>query len=277
MQKLIIANLKMNLLTLSERERYLESFKKELKNKNISDTEIVLCPPAVHIENFVKKIHPVKSGKAGTSQSEVISQGKKAVAIGAQNIFWEERGSFTGEISAAMVKNIGAKYVIIGHSERKKYFSEDNRIANAKIRIALKNGLVPVYCIGETKEERLSGNTVDVIMKQMVEGLDEISSTKIQSIVLVYEPVWAVGSDEIPTGNEILEAKILIKKLLSHAYGPEIANKIKILYGGSVKAKTAEQVCLEPGMDGVLVGRESLVPSEFLKIAETINEQKKTE
>ncbi|HPN54322.1 MAG TPA: triose-phosphate isomerase [Candidatus Moranbacteria bacterium] len=259
MQKLIIANLKMNLLTLSERERYLESFKKELKNKNISDTEIVLCPPAVHIENFVK------------------NNKSKAIAVGAQNIFWEERGSFTGEISAAMVKNIGAKYVIIGHSERKKYFSEDNRIANAKIRIALKNGLVPVYCIGETKEERLSGNTVDVIMKQMVEGLDEISSTKIQSIVLVYEPVWAVGSDEIPTGNEILEAKILIKKLLSHAYGPEIANKIKILYGGSVKAKTAEQVCLEPGMDGVLVGRESLVPSEFLKIAETINEQKKTE
>ena len=253
MQKIIIANLKMNLLTLAERERYIESFKKELKNKNLANSQIVLCPPAVHIEQFSKSLKT------------------KNVSIGAQNIFSEERGSYTGEISAPMTKSVGAKYVIIGHSERKKYFFENNQTANAKIKIALKSGLVPVFCVGETKEERLSGNAADVIMRQMTEGLADISSAKIQSVVIVYEPIWAVGSDETPTGNEILEAKILIRKLFSHAYGPEVANKIKILYGGSVKAKTVDQVCLEPGMDGVLVGRESLIPSEFLKIAETLD------
>lgn len=253
MKNLIIGNLKMNILTLVERERYIETFKKELKSKKLPDSKIILCPPAVHIENFFKNI---KSDK---------------VFFGAQNIFSEERGSYTGEISAPMIKNIGAKYVIVGHSERKRYFFEDNQIANAKIRLALKNGLIPVYCVGETKDERLLGNAAEVIMKQITEGLADISSAKIQTVVIVYEPVWAVGSDEVPTCNEILEAKILIKKLFSHAYSPAIAEKIKILYGGSVKNKTVKQVCLDAGMDGALIGRESLIPSEFLKIAEAIS------
>lgn len=253
MRKLIVGNLKMNLLTIAERDRYVESFKKEMKAAEFADSQIVLCPPAVHIENFVNKLKT------------------ETVSIGAQNIFWEERGSYTGEISAPMVKNMGAEYAIVGHSERRKYFSETNEIANAKIRVALKNGLVAIYCVGESKEQRSVGITADVIIQQVTEGLAGIPAAKMKSVVIAYEPIWAVGSDVVPSSNEILEVKILLKKIFTDAYGPAVAEKILILYGGSVKVATANQVCLEPGMDGALVGRESLIPSEFIKIAKIIS------
>jgi triosephosphate isomerase len=253
MQKLIIGNLKMNLLTIAERDQYLESFKKELKKSKISDLDVVLCPPAVHVENFVKK------------------NKTKNVAIGGQNIFWEDRGSYTGEISAAMLKNLGAQYVIVGHSERRKYFGETNVDANAKIKNALKNGLVPIYCVGETKEDREAGNESQVIAEQIVDGFADISSAKAASIVVAYEPVWAVGSDVIPKSDEIMQVKILLKRIFADAYGITVAEKIKVLYGGSVKAASVKQVCNDAGMDGVLVGRESLIPNEFIKIAEIIN------
>lgn len=243
----------MNLLTLTERERYFESFKKELKKKKLSNSQIILCPPSVHVETFAKKLKT------------------KIVSVGAQDIFWEERGSYTGEISAVMVKNVGAGYVIIGHSERRKYFGETNETANAKIKMALKSGLKVIYCVGEKKEDRAAGNTAKVIMEQIKKGLVEIPASKIASVIIAYEPVWAVGSDVIPTSDEILGVKILLKKIFTDTYGSKATEKIGLLYGGSVKAKTAEQVCSGPGMDGVLVGRESLIPSEFLKIAEIID------
>ncbi len=251
--KLIVGNLKMNILTLAERDRYFESFKKEMKGAEIADAHIVLCPPAVHIESFVKKLKT------------------ETVSIGAQNIFWEERGSYTGEVSAPMVKNLEAEYVIVGHSERRKYFAETDAIANMKIKSALKSGLKPVYCIGETKEQRLADSTAAVIAQQIKEGLAEIPASKMSSVVIAYEPVWAVGSDAVPSCDEVMEVRILLKKIFTDAYGPAVADKINILYGGSVKAATVAQVCLAPGMDGVLIGRESLVPAEFIKIAKIID------
>jgi triosephosphate isomerase len=253
MKKLIVGNLKMNILTLVERDKYFESFEKELKKKKLVNSQIVLCPPAVHVESFVKNLKT------------------KSVSVGAQNIFWEERGSYTGEISAPMVKNLGAEYVILGHSERRKYFSETNEIVNAKIKIAIKNGLKPIYCVGETQEERLAGNTTDIIRQQINTGLAGVPASKMHLITIAYEPIWAVGTDKIPESNEILEVKILLKKMFTDTYGPDIAGKIAILYGGSVKAAFAQKVCVEPGLDGVLVGRESLVPNEFIKIAEIID------
>lgn len=253
MGKMIVGNLKMNLLTIVERDRYLESFKKEFKGKKIDDSVIVLCPPAVHIESFGKKIK------------------NKIVSVGAQNIFWEERGSYTGEISAAMIKNTGAGFVIIGHSERRGYFAETNATANAKIKVALKNGIIPIYCVGETKEDRAAGNTARIVSEQVIEGLAEVPLGKVGLVVIAYEPVWAVGSDVVPTSNEIMEVRILIRKILTDAYGVAVAEKIRLLYGGSVKATTVNQVCIEPGMDGALVGRESLVPREFIKIVEIID------
>ncbi len=254
MNKLIVGNLKMNLLTIAERDRYLESLKKELKGKEITETDIVICPPSVHLESFVSKIE------------------NKEFSVGAQNIFWEERGSFTGEISALMVKNIGAEYVIVGHSERRKYFNETDEVVKNKINSILTNGLHPICCVGETLEDRQSGKTADVIISQLHEGLADVPISKITSVVIAYEPVWAVGSDAVPTSDEIMEVRILIKKVFADTFGQPVAERMKILYGGSVKAATAKQLCLDPGMDGVLVGRESLIPLEFVKIVETISQ-----
>ena len=251
---MIVGNLKMNLLTVAERDRYLESFKKELSGKNFSDCEIVLCPPAVHLESFTDKIE------------------NDDFAVGAQNIFWEERGSFTGEISALMVKNIGAKYVIVGHSERRKYFNETNDIVKTKINSALAANIIPICCVGETLQERQEGKTTDVIISQLHEGLADVPVSRITSVVIAYEPVWAVGSDAIPTSDEIMEVRILIKKIFADTFGLPVAERVRVLYGGSVKALTARQLCIDPGMDGVLVGRESLIPMEFIKIAQTIEE-----
>lgn len=248
----------MNLLTITERDRYLESLKKELKGKSLSDCAIVLCPPAIHLESFVGKIE------------------ESDFSVGAQNIFWEERGSYTGEISAAMVKNIGAQYVIIGHSERRKYFNETNEIIKAKITSALVANLTPIYCVGETLEDRQAGKTTDVIISQLHEGLADVPISKIATVVIAYEPVWAVGSDAIPTSDEIMAVRILIKKIFADTFGLAVAEKVRILYGGSVKAATAKQACIDPGMDGALVGRESLIPNEFVKIAEILSNAQQT-
>jgi len=252
MKKLVVGNLKMNLLTVAERDRYLEAFQRDFEKIVKNTAEIVLCPPAVHLEKFVEKLK------------------LKNVSVGAQNIFWEERGSFTGEISSLMVKNIGCKYAIIGHSERRKYFTESNENINAKIKSALKDNLIPIVCIGESQTERKNGETAEVIMAQLNQSLSDVPISKITEIVFAYEPIWAVGSDAIPTSDEILEVKITIRKLLVEKYGASAAEKVRILYGGSVNSKNVDQVCVEPQMDGVLVGRESLIPNEFLKIVSLI-------
>lgn len=251
--KYVIGNLKMNLLTPAERERYFETFIRELKGKNILDVSVVLCPPALHLEKFVEKI------------------GSEKVSIGVQNIFWEDRGSFTGEISSLMVKQFGVEYAIVGHSERRDIFGESNATANLKIQAAIKSGLSVIYCVGETKNEKNKGNTFEIITKQLKEGLAEVPVSKINKVIIAYEPVWAVGSDEVPSSDEIMSCKILVKKTIGEMFGIADAEKVCVLYGGSVSSKTVGQICTEPGMDGVLIGRESLIPMEFLKIAEIIN------
>jgi triosephosphate isomerase (TIM) len=253
MEKLVIGNLKMNILSAVERERYFGLFKKEITKKIFPKVQIVLCPPFIHLESFEKNL------------------GKK-VRIGAQDMFWEREGSFTGEISPAQLKNFGMEYVIIGHSERRRYFGEGNEVVNLKISAALKIGLKPVICVGETKQERDRKQTLGVITKQVREALKDISRTKAQELVIAYEPIWAVGTDVVPTANEIMEAKLLIRKILVNMYEKRYADQVRIIYGGSVNAKTVEEVCLEPAMDGALIGRESLIPYEFIKIAEILND-----
>jgi triosephosphate isomerase len=252
MEKIVVGNLKMNLLSPTERDRYLSLFKKELDNKNLNRTEIILCPSFVHLDGFHSELG-------------------KEVKLGAQNIFWEREGSFTGEISPSMVKNFGCEYVIIGHSERRKYFGETNEVINIKINAALKVGLRPIICVGESKAEKGAMETMRVVTKQVKEALRDVNRTKLEQIIITYEPIWAVGTDVTPTANEIMEAKLLIRKILVEMFDKKYAKEVKLLYGGSVNAKIVEEVCLEPGMDGVLIGRESLAPFEFLKIAEIIN------
>lgn len=252
MNKIVIGNLKMNLLSLSERSYYLESFKKGLTGKKLENTEVVLCPPFIHLEEFSK------------------SMGDKA-KIGAQNMFWEKEGAFTGEISPVMLKNFGCDYVIVGHSERRRFFSETDEDVNLKVIAALKIRLKTVICIGETKAERDKGETMRVVTRQIRGVLKEINPARADQIIITYEPVWAVGSDVFPTSHEIMEAKVLIKKILVNLFGKRYAVKVKIIYGGSVNAKMAKQVCLDPEMDGVLAGRASLTPHELVKIAEIID------
>lgn len=242
----------MNLLSPQERERYLTSLAKELQGKKIKNSEIILCPPFVHLEAFGK----IKN---------------KNIKLGAQNAFSEDRGSYTGEISPTMLKNLGCEYVILGHSERRRYFSENNEDINLKIVAAIKNGMHPILCLGETKAEKESDLTLQIIEKQVQECLVGISRTKLEQIIFVYEPIWAVGSDLIPSANEIMEAKVLIRKILVEMFGQKYIKNIQILYGGSVNCKNSKEVCIAPELDGVLVGRESLVPHEFMKIVEVLD------
>jgi len=252
MKKLVIGNLKMNLLSSDEREKYLQSMDKELSGKKLTNCEIVLCPPFVHLEGFKKWKN-------------------KRIKRGAQNMFFEDKGSFTGEISSVMLKNFGCEYVIVGHSERRKYFGESGEFINHKIISALKNGLKPILCVGETKAEKDADHTMRIITKQVKEALADVSKTKASQLIIAYEPIWSVGTDAIPTANEIMGAKLLIRKILHELFGKKYAEEVAILYGGSVSAKTVKQVCVDSEVDGALIGRESLQPREFVKIVEIIN------
>ena len=252
-KKLVVGNLKMNPVSVVEFERYLDMLEKELKGKEFEKTEIVVCPPVVYLQKLLdRKLKNIKAG--------------------AQNVFWEYQGAFTGEYSAGMVKSVGANFVIVGHSERRKYFGENEETINLKLKAILKNGLNAVLCVGESTEERKSGQTSNVLKKQLKGCLAEITPGKLDYIAIAYEPIWAVGTDEIPTSDEILEAKIIIKKNIAELFSPKSAEKIRLLYGGSVKSSCASEVCLDPAMDGVLIGRESLMPYEFVKIAKMIDE-----
>lgn len=251
MQKIVIGNLKMNIVSLFEREQYLKAFKKALVGKKFEQTEIVLCPPTMHLESFKKTL------------------GKK-VFLGGQNCFWEEGGSYTGEISPVMLKNFGCEFVILGHSERRKYFGENNQAINRKVLASLKNNLRPIICVGETKDERQAGKTMSVITEQVKMAFVGVEEINLEKIIVAYEPIWSVGTDSIPSANEIMEAKVLIKKIIMQSFSKQAFEKMRIIYGGSVSAKTVKQACLESGMDGALIGRESLTPQEFIKIASLI-------
>lgn len=252
MRKLIVGNLKMNLITFAERERYLGSFKKALAKKEFLQTQIVLCPPVIHLESFQKA-------------------SLENIKLGVQNVFWEEVGSYTGEISSSMLKGLGCEYVILGHSERRRYFNEDDRMVNLKVKAALKNNLAPIICVGETLEERQTGLTLQVITRQVKEIFAGVPQSRLEGIVIAYEPVWSVGSDVVPTTNDIMEARVLIRKILMQGYAKKNVEKVRIIYGGSVSAETAEKTCVISGMDGALVGRESLTPVDFLKIVKIID------
>jgi len=269
MNKLVIGNIKMNLISLTERERYFKLFEKELANKNFSNTEIILCPPFVHLEAFEKwknkKVHPVKSPQGGVRGAKF-----NGVKLGAQNMFAETKGSYTGEISPAMLKSLGCEYVILGHSERRRYLSENDHEINLKVISALKNGLIPILCVGENKGQEI----ITVIPEQLRDCLAGVSRVKIENVVICYEPVWAISSnnpDHLPTTNEIMSARLLIRKFLVEKFGMKIAEKVKIIYGGSVAPANVVETCINSDMDGALIGKESLTPYSFLRLAQIID------
>ena len=257
-RKLTVANFKMSLNMSFELKKWMETFEKAMLNLKLEDGNIVLCPPIALLDGFVKKI------------------GYDDVSFGSQNCSWEQKGAFTGENSPAMIKSIGGKYVILGHSERRAYFGEDNKVINLKLKAALKSSLTPILCIGESSEEKKNDQTLEIITKQFNECLNEISPTKVEEVVFCYEPIWAISAnnpDHLPDSNEIMEARLLIKKLIMKAYGERIANKARILYGGSVKGDTVKEVCVNSGMDGALIGGASLLPYDLVRIAKILDNQ----
>jgi len=212
--------------------------------------ERVLCPPFPALMALAAQL-------AGTG-----------IGLGAQNMYWEASGAYTGEIAPAMVKEF-CEYVILGHSERRTYFSETDASINRKVKAALANQLIPIVCIGETLAENEAGQTAEVVIRQVLEGLKELSDEQARRLVIAYEPVWAIGTGRAATGpgaNTVLSD--YIRPALISLFGKEVAQGTRILYGGSVTAGNAAEFFGQPDVDGALVGGASLKPADFVKIVQ---------
>ena len=216
--------------------------------QNVTNVEIVVCPPFISLQT-------VKDVLAGSN-----------IGLGAQNVFWEKNGAFTGEVSAPMLKSVGCAYVIIGHSERRTYFSETDSTVNKRIFAALAEGLKPIVCVGETLEEREAGKTFDVIKRQITGGLANLSTEQMMPVVIAYEPVWAIGTGKTATPAQAQEVHAFIRQLLKELFGQATADATRLQYGGSVKPENAAELMSQPDIDGALVGGASLKAETFEKI-----------
>jgi triosephosphate isomerase (TIM) len=191
---------------------------------------------------------------------------QSCISVGAQDLFWEKEGAYTGAVSAAMLVSAGCKYVIIGHSERRQYFAETDHTVNLKIRTALEGGLVPILCVGETEIQRESQETFSILDKQIKMGLKDFSCDELEKLVLAYEPVWAIGTGKTATSNQAQEVHEFLRSIIENNFGNSIAKNIRILYGGSVKPGNITELMAMPDVDGALVGGASLNADIFVRI-----------
>lgn len=197
-------------------------------------------------------------------------RGSSIVAVGSQDVFWEESGSFTGAISPIMVKDAGAKYSLIGHSERRQLFQETDATVNLKIKAALRNGLIPILCVGETLAEREAGKVDTTIITQLQRGLAEITASEAATMLIAYEPVWAIGTGKAATPEETEAVGLTIRKWLTEKFGKRVAKKVRLLCSGSVKPSNSRALLEKPNIDGALIGGSSLKADEFIKIIANI-------
>jgi triosephosphate isomerase len=199
-----------------------------------------------------------------------VAKALKASSIGvsAQDLYWENSGAFTGEISPEMIVDSGCTYVIIGHSERRQFFGETNRSVNQKVKAALDVGLVPIICVGEMLEDREADNTEQVVTDQLINGINGLAASQISKSVIAYEPVWAIGTGKTASPDQAQEVHALIRFVLTTAYSAEVAESIRIQYGGSVKPSNANELLSKPDVDGALVGGASLEAGSFANIVE---------
>jgi triosephosphate isomerase len=211
----------------------------------VKDRDIVLAPAFTALSTVAGAI-------SGTN-----------MALSAQDMFWEDKGAFTGEISAEMLLDLGCKYVIIGHSERRQYFGETDQSVNRKVKQALKKGLLPIMCVGETLAEREAGKLNDIISRQVTGGLMEITAADMRSVVIAYEPVWAIGTGKTATPEQAEEVHALIRQKVMALYSAEVAEGLRIQYGGSVTPENVSAIMAKPDIDGALVGGASLKPESF--------------
>ncbi|MEA1896839.1 MAG: triose-phosphate isomerase [Bacteroidota bacterium] len=238
------------------------------KMNNTLNTGIEL---AKKIDELVEKLPPHDTGIILGVPHILLSEvadliNSKYISVAAQNLAEWEKGAYTGEISAKMIKSTGAEYVLIGHSERRKYFNEEELSLHKKVNLALENGINPIYCCGEVLEERNSGKHFDIIKNQIKAGLFELDKDKFQNIIVAYEPVWAIGTGVTASSEQAQEMHKYIRKEIESHYGPDIAEDTTILYGGSCNPTNAAELFSNPDVDGGLIGGASLKAEDFISI-----------
>ncbi len=270
-KKIIIANWKMN-SSFDEAQVWVENLSQKLIGKDVKGVqEIVLCPPSVMIdyidglliENEFEEIEKMHSDTSQISESELekLIASLRLIKLGAQDCSQHNKGAFTGEVSAQMLKDCGAWYVILGHSERRQHHNENDQIVAAKITTAIKHELVPVLCVGESKEQREKGDYAQFILNQIEHSLPK--DLKIKRLIVAYEPIWSIGSGVVPTVAEIEEIADLIKKELQQKQN---ISEFQIVYGGSVNSENSGEILNAQNINGLLVGGASLDDKEFFRI-----------
>jgi triosephosphate isomerase (TIM) len=242
----IVGNWKMNLI-LDEARNLAKQLRYGMANLN-NAVDVGVCPSFVYLKDIY----------------EILKDSK--ICLGAQNMYLEKSGAFTGEVSGVMLKDVGCTHVIIGHSERRTIFQETNSIINSKIKTALACELNPILCVGEKLEERESGKTEEVVGLQLSEGLNDLTSEQTRRLTIAYEPVWAIGTGKTATPEQANEVHSFIRKTVENRYGDTVAQSIRIQYGGSVNSKNAKELLSQSEIDGALVGGASLDSGSFLEI-----------
>ena len=246
-KKIIAGNWKMY-KTNSEAVSLVKQLKNKLAKKPLKKTTVIVCPPFTAL----------------TRVSEELKGSK--IEVGAQNVFPIEEGAFTGEISPKMIKSTGAKYVIVGHSERRRYFKEDEKLINNKIKLALKHKLNVILCVGETLEERKQNLTQDIVANQIEWNLKGIKTSELKNIVIAYEPVWAIGTGKTATPKQAQEVHAFIRELLTEMFSSSVSVSVRIQYGGSVKPANIAELMAKPDIDGGLIGGAALDADSFTQI-----------
>jgi len=227
------------------------AFIADIKGKaEVEGVESVICAPFTNLPALVEAVKGTK------------------IKIGAQNLHFEDSGAFTGEISGVMLKDLGVDYVIIGHSERRAYFAETDEIVNKKVHAAFKHGLTPIVCVGESLEERESGKTNDVCKVQTVGAFAGLTAEQAKEVVIAYEPIWAIGTGKSSSASDANEACSYIRSVIRDLYNDEVAQAIRIQYGGSVKPENVREYMAESDIDGALVGGASLQPASYIALVE---------
>lgn len=248
MKKLVIGNWKMNPTTLDETKRIYRSIKNF--SKKLANTDLIICPPNIYLYYFVNK----------TTEN---------LYTGAQNVFSEDQGAYTGEISPEMLRNFGINYVIVGHSERRA-MNETDDIVSKKIQRLLDLNMHPILCIGE-KERDANGVYLEFLKNQIKNSLTKVQKRNIKNLIVAYEPLWAIGAKEAMNPRDIYEMSLFVKKIISDLFGHDEAISVPILYGGSVNFRNATDIIVQGQVNGLLVGRESVNPSNFIELLKAVD------
>ncbi len=250
-KKIVAGNWKMN-MDYAEGISLFSEIINMVRDEKKGDQQAIICAPFIHLNSLAKL-------------------GGNIVAIGAQNCHQNASGAYTGEISAGMIKSVGCAYVIIGHSERRQYFAESDELLAEKTKAALANDLTPIFCIGETLDERNNGDFFNVIKTQLSNGVFGLSTADFAKVVIAYEPVWAIGTGLTATSDQAQEVHAFIRAEVATQFGDEIAAGVSILYGGSCNPKNAAELFAQPDIDGGLIGGASLKSRDFTDIIKAFN------